>query len=62
MSDGEKLAKQFHESYERLAPDHGYITRQESAKLWEEVPYNNRSLMTAVCQELLDKGVISITL
>jgi hypothetical protein len=48
----EALARQFHEAYERLAPAFGYETRKESAKPWDEVPENNRRLMTAVCAEV----------
>jgi hypothetical protein len=48
----EKLAKLFHETYERLAPQFGYETRKESAKAWADVPPNNRRLMLAVCAEL----------
>jgi protein-tyrosine-phosphatase len=51
--DAETLAQIFHETYERLAPEHGYETRKESAKPWEEVPANNKSLMVAVCGEIL---------
>lgn len=57
MSAAERLAKRFHDAYERLAPEHGYETRKESAKLWDEVPEQNRSLMIAVCQELIDEGL-----
>jgi len=60
--DGENLAMQFHEAYERLAPEFGYVTRQASQKPWEEVPLNNRALMSAVCQELLDNGIIHMIL
>lgn len=49
----EALAKRFHEAYERLAPSFGYETREASAKPWEDVPENNRRLMTAVCEEVL---------
>jgi hypothetical protein len=52
------LAQEFHETYERLAPLHGYETRQESAKPWEDVPENNKNLMRAVCAELLDRYII----
>jgi hypothetical protein len=55
MSPAEHLAKRFHETYERLAPQHGYATRKESAKPWDEVPEPNRSLMIAVCQSLIDE-------
>jgi hypothetical protein len=45
----------FHEKYERLAPEFGYKTREESAVPWDEVPEQNRSLMVAVCTEILDE-------
>jgi len=54
----ERIAKAFHESYERLAPDFGYKTRKASAKPWEDVSQQNRDLMAAVVQDLLDQGVI----
>src|SRR6476620_5707632 len=41
----EILAEKFHETYERLAPDFGYRTREASAKPWTEVPEQNRKLM-----------------
>ena len=47
------LARRFHETYERLAPEYGYETRRESAVPWDEVPEPNRALMTAVCAGLL---------
>ncbi len=53
--DAESLAQLFHETYERLAPQHGYETRKESAVAWSEVPANNKSLMIAVCEEILSK-------
>ena len=54
----EAIAEEFHKTYERLAPDHGYETRQESAKPWAEVPEANRKLMIAVVTELLNTEVI----
>lgn len=48
----EVLARFFHEAYERLAPIYGYETRRESAVPWEDVPEQNRLLMTAVCAEV----------
>jgi len=54
------VAQAFHESYERLAPEHGYETREASAKPWEDVPEQNRGLMIATVQALLDGGVIAI--
>jgi hypothetical protein len=49
----EAWAKDFHETYERLAPKFGYETRKESAKPWAKVPENNRKLMIAVVEEVL---------
>jgi hypothetical protein len=56
----EAIARAFHESYERQAPDHGYETRVASAVPWDEVPENNRALMTAVVEDLLDRDVIAV--
>lgn len=48
----EETARLFHETYERLAPSHGYETRKASAVPWEDVPEPNRSLMVAVAGEV----------
>ena len=53
MEKDEQLAKQFHETYERLAPAFDYKTREASAKPWSEVPEDNKKLMIAVCNEVL---------
>lgn len=55
--DAERLARLFHETYERLAPDFGYRTRDASAKPWEQVPEDSRALMTATCAEVLARLV-----
>lgn len=57
----ERVAREFHETYERLAPDHDYRTREASAKPWAEVPEQNKGLMTAVVNDLLERGVIHTT-
>jgi hypothetical protein len=44
----EDLARAFHETYERLAPQFDYQTRPDSAKYWDDVPENNRNLMIMV--------------
>jgi hypothetical protein len=49
----EGLARRFHETYERLAPQFGYETRRASAVPWDEVPEQNRALMVAVAAEIL---------
>lgn len=54
----DQVARAFHETYERLAPEHGYTTRAASAVPWEQVPAENRSLMTAVVGRLTAEGVI----
>lgn len=54
----EEIAQAFHETYERLAPGHGYETREASAKPWADVPEQNKGLMIAVVRELLRKGII----
>ena len=55
----EQIAQAFHEAYERLAPEFGYRTREASAKPWADVPEQNKSLMIAVAQSLLDSEVIA---
>lgn len=54
----ERVAEAFHEAYERLARDHGYVTRERSAVPWAEVPEDNKGLMIATAHDLLDRGVI----
>ena len=46
----ERLARRFHETYERLAPRYGYETRPETRKF--DPNSNNGRLMIAVCEEL----------
>ena len=49
----EELARAFHETYERLAPEFNYETREDSRMAWEDVPEDNRRLMVAVAAELI---------
>lgn len=49
----ERIAKAFHDAYERLAPEFGYVTRKPSAVPWEDVPEANRKLMIAVVEEVV---------
>lgn len=58
MKAGE-LAQLFHETYERMAPQFGYETREASAKPWSEVPKQNRALMVATCAHILE--VLALT-
>ena len=53
-SEDEKLAKLFHDTYERLAPAFSYKTRKASAVPWTDVPPNNKGLMIAVAHEIND--------
>lgn len=57
-SKAENIARAFHESYERLAPDFNYETRESSRTTWENIPENNKMLMIATVMDLLDNGVI----
>jgi predicted RNA-binding protein Jag len=49
----EELARFFHETYERLAPEYDYETKPESRTAWEDVPETNRKLMIATAGEVL---------
>ena len=51
--DREKLAELFHVTYESLAPQFGYRTRDETACPWVNVPDDNRRLMLATCDALI---------
>jgi hypothetical protein len=53
------VAREFHETYERLAPAFGYQTRLASAVAWDEVPEDNKRLMRCVVAELIERDVIS---
>lgn len=46
------LAEKFHNTYERLAPDFGYETREDTKQFDPESP--NGRLMIAVCKEVID--------
>jgi hypothetical protein len=56
----EALARAFHEEYERLAPEHGYETRPESATSWEQVPESNRSLMVATAARVIERFQLKV--
>lgn len=58
MSHAERIARAFHETYERFAPSFGYDTRPASQVEWEKVPDANRGLMVAVVESLLAREVI----
>ena len=44
------LARAFHEAYERLAPEYGYETREDTREF--DPKSKNGRLMIAVCNEL----------
>jgi hypothetical protein len=48
------LARQFHATYERLAPSFGYETRAETRDFDADFP--NGRLMIAVCAEILEQN------
>lgn len=52
ISQPEKLARLFHETYERLAPEYGYKTSEVP---WDDVSVWNKSLMIAVAAHVLTK-------
>jgi len=57
-SEAAAIAEAFHDAYETLAPRFGYRTREASARPWTHVPEQNRNLMTATVQSLLDSNRI----
>ncbi len=54
----ERIAKEFHQAYEELAPIFGYRTREESAKPWKDVPRQNQLLMIATVKALIEEDII----
>ena len=52
--DAEALARLFHETYEDLAPKHGWETQQTSRTAWEKVPRANRDLMIATVERVIE--------
>lgn len=52
------IAKEFHETYELFAPAINWQTQEKSRVPWEDLPWENRSLMMVVVLELLARGVI----
>jgi hypothetical protein len=49
----EQLAEFFHETYERLAPEHNWETQFVSRKPWRTLPANNKRLMIATAAAVL---------
>jgi hypothetical protein len=54
----EKIARAFHEVYERLAPNYGWGTQKRSRVAWEALPPQNRDLMIATISFLIAEDVI----
>lgn len=57
-NQAEEIARSFHTTYERYAPNHGWETQQRSRVMWAEVPQENKELMIAVVKKLLIDGII----
>jgi len=51
----EELARTFHKEYEKLASRFNYETRKETKGDWENLPNNNKQLMIAVAEAVMDK-------
>jgi len=49
-TSGEELARRFHDTYERLAPEFGYETRTDTREF--DPQSSNGRLMIAVCKEI----------
>lgn len=56
-----QVARAFHVAYEKLAPEHGYETREDTRIAWEALRDNHRALMIHVVKQLEDDGVISLS-
>lgn len=54
-TEAEKLARLFHDTYENLAPQHGYETRDDTKQFDPTTP--NGQLMIAVAQHVIDQYV-----
>lgn len=60
VSVAERIAKEFHDTYEKLAPQFGWNTQTSSRKPWADVPKENKLLMIEVIHDLMDRGIIEI--
>lgn len=58
IEHAERIARHFHEEYERLAPKHGWETQERTRVAWEALPAENRQLMISVVIVLMRKGII----
>jgi hypothetical protein len=55
MEESKRIARLFHKTYERLAPEFGYTTRDDTKEFDEDSP--NGKLMMAVCKEVFDSEI-----
>ena len=53
----EQIARAFHETYIRLAPESGMVPVPPAIP-WAGLPEQDRQLMVAVMQALLDAGIL----
>jgi len=56
--EADEIARRFHEVYERLAHEHGYVTREATSVPYDDLPVENKGLMIAVVGTLLSEGTI----
>jgi hypothetical protein len=54
----DRIARVFHNSYERLAPEHGYETREETKEFDHNSP--NGNLMVAVVEDIGVKVLMTL--
>ncbi len=54
------IAKAFHETYERLAPEFGWETQEVYQVPWDKLPLVQRWLMIGVVDHLLNTRVIRL--
>jgi hypothetical protein len=55
----EQIARRLHEQFERLAPEHGWQSRQAGVP-YEQLPENSRRLQAATVEALLADGTIEV--
>jgi hypothetical protein len=55
----ESLAQAFHEHYEALASSFQYRTRERSAVPWPDVPSDNKGLMIATAEAIIDRLAVA---
>lgn len=58
--DADRIAHEFHDAYESIAPLFQYETRVESALPWADVPQVNKDVMVATVKYLVNQGVIVV--